>query len=376
MRLAQRPIVNFPEDFLAACNHLANSSQPQFDAFIIDEAQNLHETFALAALTLVEDDGYRYVFGDANQKTEDLRHSTTWTKYDAGNPAKPFVTALEAFSSQDVVSLNINCRSSKQIAEFANEIVGEASESFGERFEEVITTAVPTKLFGTAVTDAVSDFMFRFGLGSNEIAVLMNSGTRPLGRLLAESRFVDDLGLLITSNFVIDWLGHRVDEGTCLSFISELHNIDEYLSSGQTVNEQDPEYYFRIWRIHRDGGWFHSKALRLPRSVEAELLESGEVTSDSQEDVWSRLSPSELAELFMKVRRRRLSSLALPVISCSEITEFIGLEAQAVVALLPQAEGNLFVQHVYSMSTRARALLALIGDDDAIKRVNSLRKHG
>jgi hypothetical protein len=379
MRRAQRPFLNFPDDFLAACNHLATSSDPQFDAFIIDEAQNVHETFALAALTLVEDDGYRYVFGDANQATEDLRHSYTWTTYDRGNAAKRFVTALEAFSSQDVVSLNINCRSSKQIAEFANEIVGEANESFGERFEEVVATAVPITQFGTAVTDAVGDFMFRFGLGPSEIAVLMNSGTRQLGRLLTESRFIDDMGLLMTGDFVIDWLGHRVDEGACLRFIYELHEIDEYLSSGETVEGPFTQLLFETWRIHRRGGWYHSKALRLPRSVETELLQSEEVSSDSQEDVWSRFSPSELAALFMKVRRRRLSSLALPVISCSDIAEFIGLEAHAVVALLPPHESigaGLFVQHVYSMSTRARALLTLIGDDDAIKRVNSLRKHG
>jgi hypothetical protein len=375
-RLTQRPIVNFPEDFLAACNHLATSSQPQFDAFIIDEAQNVHETFALAALTLVEDDGYRYVFGDANQSTEDLRFGLTWTRYDRRNPAKRFVTALEAFSSQDVVSLNINCRSSKQIAEFANEIVGEANESFGERFEEVVTTAVPITQFGTAVTGAVSDFMFRFGLGSSEIAVLMHSGRRQDGRLLTESRFVDDMGLLITGDFVIDWLGRRVDQGTCLSFISELHEIDEYLSSGWTVDGDNPEFLFRMWRTRR--GPFHSKVPRLPRSVETELLQNGEVSSDSQEDVWSRLSLSELAVLFMKVRRRRLSSLALPVISCSDITEFIGLEAHAVVALLPppSPEAGTFVQSVYSMSTRARALLTLIGDDETIRRVNSLRKHG
>jgi hypothetical protein len=379
MRRAQRPFLNFPDDFLAACNHLATSSDPQFDAFIIDEAQNVHETFALAALTLVEDDGYRYVFGDANQATEDLRHSYTWTTYDRGNAAKRFVTALEAFSSQDVVSLNINCRSSKQIAEFANEIVGEANESFGERFEEVVATAVPITQFGTAVTDAVGDFMFRFGLGPSEIAVLMNSGTRQLGRLLTESRFIDDMGLLMTGDFVIDWLGHRVDEGACLRFIYELHEIDEYLSSGETVEGPFTQLLFETWRIHRRGGWYPSKALRLPRSVETELLQSEEVSSDSQEDVWSRFSPSELAALFMKVRRRRLSSLALPVISCSDIAEFIGLEAHAVVALLPPHESigaGLFVQHVYSMSTRARALLTLIGDDDAIKRVNSLRKHG
>jgi len=376
MRLTGRQFVNEPEDFLAACNQLATSSQPQFDAFIIDEAQNVHEAFALAALTLVEDDGYRYVFGDTNQSTEDLRHSLIWFRYSL---EKRFVTALEDFSSEDVISLNINCRSSKQIAEFANEIVGQANESFGERFEEVVTTAVPVTQYGIAVTDAVSDFMFRFGLRPNEIAVLMVSGTRQLGRLLTKSRFVDDLGLLVTSDLVIDWLGHRVDEGVCLSFIYELHDIDEYLlSPGATVHGQEIEFQFRVWRNTKKG-WFHSKALRLPCSVETELLQSGEVSSDSQEDALSRLSPSELAALFMKVRRRRLTSLALPVISCSEITEFIGLEAHAVVAVLPkmfEPADKWFVQNVYSMSTRARALLALIGDDDVIKRVNSLRTHG
>lgn len=352
-RLSGQPGVNFPEDFLAACNQLVTSKRTLFDAFVIDEAQNLHEGFALAALSLVEEGGYRYVFGDANQCTDDLN----WSRpefWDVDNPEANIKTALKAFSSEDVVSLNINCRSSKQIGEFANEIIGEAIELFGERFEEVVITPAPTAQFGRAVSNAVSDFIFRFGLSPSEITVLINSETKVLGRLSPESEFVDDLGLLVTSEFVIDWLGGQIGESASLTFLRELQEIDKYL----------------LW----SNGVYHGyEAANNFRSWQRTFVSSGK----------HRVFPGwEVVASFMKLRSDRLSSLSLPVIRCCEINEFIGLESHAVVAVLPEAPhesmtwDKSFAQHVYSMSTRARALLALIGDDDAIKRVNSLRTHG
>lgn len=105
-------IDNISNDFL----NKALENQLFFDALIVDEAQNIPKNFVELLTTILPNVGtrYIYVFGDSRQNTLQVKRS-----------------ALTLFSSVQPFPLDINCRSSNEIAIAACAIFNEKTNSFG-----------------------------------------------------------------------------------------------------------------------------------------------------------------------------------------------------------------------------------------------------
>lgn len=91
----------------------------------------------------------------------------------------------------------------------------------------------------------------------------------------------------------------------------------------------------------------------------------------------------QMDDLLQKIKEReeRIARLAPNLLKAINFKKFIGLESKAVIAVLPlvsrdrtpKEHHEKFARIVYSMATRARALLAIVGEPEAISLLSQLR---
>jgi hypothetical protein len=351
-----KPIVNFPEDFVSACASVSDEGKEMFDAVILDEAQNMHEDVAFGTLLLLRDDGYQFIFGDPNQSTADIHQYLS----DMPIVKVPRMNALNLFGTERAILLNVNCRSSAQIAEFADQIVGVSSETVGKPFQDVTLTISPMSESAHAVARAIRGYKADFGLGPKDIAILVPPELTVLLGLFNEYGNIDEDGLTRTEDLIIDWLGERPSSNEYSRFVEESQQIREYLSSGPELSEDVEQR------------WVWYKAWRNEKATE------------------HRSIPDNRGARHV-ARQHRMESMNLERFWSTPIDNFVGLEAQAVIAVLPHlgqhatavyklGHENLdgrfesFSAHAYTMITRARALVTVIGDESSMELLGAIRR--
>ena len=381
------PVVNFPEDFVEACEKVLAEESNLFDAVVIDEAQNVLESVAFGALMLLRKGGHQYIFGDPNQSTADMQM-----------PFEPLLgkekgdgSALRVFGSKTPVVLNINCRSSAQIAKFADDIVGVQGEKLGTSFKDVAIVKSSMSSCAHAVAQVIREYTTSFGLGPDEITILVPPEFNVLARLFNESGNIDEDGCFVAEDLMIDWLGKRATAVDYQSFLMISKMISHYLASNIPEDLEHRWVDFNKFRGIGDG--FHRKFPGLG-SKHVEQIEKSLIGVPGSEH--REKSQTYVTELF-QLRARNLESANLPLYRSTTINEFVGLESHAVIAVLPFVpkdrkeyfhEGDEivygdsyfrtylnrfdFAANVYTMVTRARALVTLIGDDHAIGFLDAL----
>jgi|694.fasta_scaffold82433_3 hypothetical protein len=349
------------ESFLVA----ATKGLFQIDALIIDEAQSVTARIAEFARLFLHQNGMQYIFGDINQSTirtgELLGHSERIEKD---------VSALVALGSNQPVQLNLNCRSSQEIAEFAHEIVQSGTGSLGSSFAKVMVVKGQPQDFGTAIAGLIRAWNHEYALTAEEVQILIPKSFFKAASLFNDAGFIDELGFSIDEEIVIDWVdassayAHReLDELLyVVSQSSKFHDDVPHLSDNAVERLEQ----FNEW--HSDQ-LFQSDAIWVrPEEMTDEQIASYELQEEMSIERW-------------KVRKSALQKSGKKVYSCKVYEEFIGLESQVVIAVLPfvskgQVELNSiesFASSAYTMATRARALLAFVGEPASVSLLESLR---
>jgi hypothetical protein len=380
------PIVNLPEDFIAACSKFSLDERNLFDAVIIDESQNISHEIAFGALMLLREGGYQYIFGDPNQATADL------SDYQSRAPVvlrDPKSSALDVFGSVAPVLLNVNCRSSEQIVKFADGIAGIRNEVLGMPFKDVSIIETTMNKCSKTLVEAIYGYTAAYGLSPDEIKVLAPPDFRVYAGLFNELGNVNSDGSYVGESLIVDWLGDQPRLSEYVNFLRESQLISEFLASDQDKSDV-PErrlYEFRSWQKNRQ---------REHRSIVAEFgpshkepLENLGIGTDAPAQgmeftaYFSNLFDSR--ELGIELKK-------MPRFGVTPIDEFIGLESHAVIAILPTIDPHTlsthrsgaidmltkypnekFVPIVYTMLTRARALVTLVGDGPSLEFLNLVK---
>ncbi|MDA2999257.1 MAG: NERD domain-containing protein/DEAD/DEAH box helicase [Actinomycetota bacterium] len=340
------------------CFETASAGERLIDALIIDEAQSINPKYVSAAQFLLKDGGYQYIFGDMNQK-----FPSTWDS---------LRSALDEFGKESPVVLNVNCRSSMEIAEFAHAFVSTPIETVGSSFANVTLKKCSLEAVGRTVNTVIGDWKKEFGLNLNDVKVLLPNAFVRDTALLGLDSFADNNGFSMFEDFVIDW---DVQSRTSVKF--QWWNFNHFawyqrqLAQG-IANDNVP---MSSGRAHLKKEFEDRN--RLIEDIKRKHAETGDA-----------VAPEHFAEieknysLYLKSRLDVLKDTNLPVLKCINFEDFIGLESHAVVAVLPVVSqrfgfklngGRELAYVAYVMATRARALLAVVGNGEAVGSIRSWR---
>ena len=390
---ARRGHRSVEEELLENCLTSALNGFNLIDALIVDEAQSIEAWIFEGAQLLLKDGGYQYIFGDLNQTTFYPQWQSPWVEeiVQAMERGEQFLgtnkteSTLERFGSDSPIVLNVNCRSSVQIADFAHRIVNSETESLGSSFAEVSVVSCVIEDLGTQVANVVATWVDEYSLSREDIRILVPSPFRYQGSTFCVEMFAGKLCATVANGVIIDWLksdGADDYEG--------LHGFQDYqtefemyqkfceqcapIAKGVTQRRRD----FLEWKSHVNEPPI-DEALR--HSNEHSTSGAG-VTSGQQSVGFDHAALGD-----WMLRGNSLTELGLPQHRCVSYDEFIGLEAEAIVAVLPmggssgdESDGThgrehwFFVTQAYAMATRARALLAIVGDIESIEMLNASMK--
>jgi hypothetical protein len=224
--------------------------------------------------------------------------------------------------------------------------------------------------FGTAIAGLIRAWNHEYALTAEEVQILIPKSFFKAASLFNDAGFIDELGFSIDEEIVIDWVdassayAHReLDELLyVVSQSSKFHDDVPHLSDNAVERLEQ----FNEW--HSDQ-LFQSDAIWVrPEEMTDEQIASYELQEEMSIERW-------------KVRKSALQKSGKKVYSCKVYEEFIGLESQVVIAVLPfvskgQVELNSiesFASSAYTMATRARALLAFVGEPASVSLLESLR---
>lgn len=213
---------------------LSSSDSKTYDAVIIDEMQLLSVEWYEVIRTLIRPNGKHYVFGDPNQRVdpgfyEEAKFglfATSARKDSAlGLWKEPYVGIYKNRSELDMnripgrqyfdakiphSMLNLNCRSTKEIASYCGTLIGASPNDEAIAYSGGAVTyirATPQETL-VEVPKIIGSWMTEYGLDPNEIAVLT---LNPLF-LEEEQIIVIDNGLSDHGRFRIDWTVEEAGE--------------------------------------------------------------------------------------------------------------------------------------------------------------------
>ncbi len=350
---------SFWETVAECCLKLAENEDELIDALIIDEAQSCEREAVEAAMLLLRSDGHLYIFGDNNQST--IRTGSTRRGF-----MEERQNALQAFGMTQPVELNINCRSSVEIADFSHSIVQTKTDSLGSSFSKVVQVRSQSSDYGKSIADVVRSWREQFGIDFSEIQILYTPTLMKELLLFQEQPTNSELGVSVFDDMVIDWTPNPF---FYYSFLNDSNSFSRFMTEVGSLAESMPERMEQFLDWHWDA---HSG-------------DEGESSSESelQEPEKERLANSllEIEERFA-LRQQEVEQLQLPVLQCLRLEDFIGLESRAVIVVLPAITRNrLLVEHfsdfaadAYIMATRARALLAVVGEPETLQLLESLQR--
>jgi len=369
-RMKAKP--RYCESFADSCLLASEDFEETYDALVIDEAQSIESELVDGLLLLLGKDGFRYIFGDPNQSTVNTGEPILgWSRVPEGHeeldedllPPREVVTdrsALAVYGSSNPVVLNVNCRSSEQIVEFANKIVQKKSENIGVSFAEV--ELVETEISGIAegIINVARRWQEKFNVLSSELKVLFDDKLISQLLIFGEDEFVDKFGFSVRGNFAIDWNIAQHPE-RFVEFEDIRANYRDFLSAPKDKRGAPivlAETYDK--RLTQKFDWSFHRGTSTIEELEAYRGPDG-----------GTLGRRERAFYEYKTRR---AGLGPEFLDLTNFSEFIGLESHAVIAILPLvSRGRTPIEHrtrfirtAYTMATRARALLAMVGEPEAI----------
>jgi hypothetical protein len=183
-------------DFVLDC---IEDESMAIDALVIDEAQCLGSEWSEPALARLVPDGRLYIFGDPEQTGGQRTKLFGTVNFD--------VSVLEKLGMEDVVTLNVNCRSSVEIVEFSCTAIGSSMTTIGSRFTDVEVHECAPSNTGQAVEGVVTKWLTEFGVDLEDIVLLKDSSL--ISDLMDDeywtSRYCDQFGIFEGNDFVIDF---------------------------------------------------------------------------------------------------------------------------------------------------------------------------
>jgi len=316
--------------FSDACLLASDDDKELFDALVIDEAQEIPSTMVDGLLLLLRKDGLKYIFGDPNQKVI--------------KSGRNEMSALTVHGSREPTILNVNCRSSKQIADFANKIIQIKSEDFGSGFEEVeiVKAAIPDLC--EKIVNVVQNWGEEFDLSNQDIKILYDWEMVRSLIVHDQDGFIDEHGFSQSGDFAVDW-----------NFVTvrpeHFRNFEYFRVNFKKFPGEHPVYENEILVDEKFRGFFERNSDEIRKSA----LEFAKYEN-------LRAKPGRV------------------ILDLTDFRSFIGLEARAVIAVLPLVSRGgtdwngyeRFARIVYTMATRAQSLLAIVGEPEAISLLSRL----
>jgi hypothetical protein len=357
------------------------------DALIVDEAQSIEAWIVEGAQLLLKDDGYQYIFGDINQTTIHRKwqsHSEHLKEIErAVERGESFTSindpesSLHRFGSDSPIVLNVNCRSSTQIADFAHRIVNTDTDCLGSSFAEVAVVGCEIEDLGTQVATVVATWVDEYGLSAEDIRILVPSLKIHHDSTFFREMFAGELCATISNGVIIDWLNASDDFAELLAYQAVFELYQQFCEQCAPVS---PEVRQRRMDFL---AWCSQINERPNEKVEPRTQERVTPLDDEGSELQS--DEVHLKTLIAQISRiDALKEIGLPQYRCVPYDQFIGLEAQAIIAVLPMGnastdnsagthgfEREFFTIQAYTMATRARALLTVIGDAESIAMLNA-----
>ena len=312
-----------------------SSETEMFDALVIDEAQVIGPSLYEWAMAYLNESRYIYIFGDGNQN---------WVESDIYFGMRNF-SLLDIFGSKERVELDINCRSTKEIVEFSNllvgsKLVGLGNES-GVEFLPVNIMRAESEDWVEITAATIADWIQKFAIDIHDVTLLVEP-TRMYegiwGDQAGNSRFeANETGLTFHDGFAIDWWS---GPGWAMSRsgINLLTKGKNYLPSGF---DEPGEIGDRIRASF-------SPMMAINRSLQDNAI---------LEESWHRY-------------RKQVEEITIPVVTATIIRDFQGMESKAVIVLNPIPSQMKYLEERYAMATRARVLLAIIVDTQSALWLN------
>jgi len=311
--------------FSDACLLASEDDKEFFDALVIDEAQEIPSTMVDDLLLLLRKDGLKYIFGDPNQNII--------------KTGRDEMSTLTVHGSREPTILNVNCRSSKQIADFANKIIQIKSEDFGSGFEDVKTVEAAIPDLCEEIVNVVQNWREEFDLSNRDLKILYDCEMVRSLIVHDQDGFIDEHGFSQSGDFAVDW-----------NFVTarpeHFRNFEYFRVNFKKFPGEHPVYENEILVDKKFRGFLERNSDEIRKST---------------------LEFAEYENLRAKPGRE--------ILDLTDFRSFIGLEAHAVIAVLPlvscgRTDWNgyeRFARIVYTMATRARALLAIVGEPEAIR---------
>lgn len=347
-------------------NHLANyflelsvNESNQWDAIILDEAQEMPWGEVEPVLLLLKDGGRRHVFGDPNQN---LRWSES--DFEGEQYLELSITPSLFHFVEDPIVLNVNCRSTKNIVRYANKIShSKVEDNFGVSGFPVHFEARSVAEWPGAIRRLCLKWFDEFGLDLSEITMLVQDGfvERHLNHLLSsrEGAFSSECYSSF-DDLLIDWY---TGEGP----------LTKFGLLGRRLFEMIPDE--PVWAptgeprplVVPDDEWRN-----VLLAWDWSLLDPSLDSSDLLDESMRRERAEDPNDSFNEELRLHQSDV-VPVVKVRNISNFIGLESEAVIALVgwdPDLTHSVVAdvnkpvrqipREVYTMATRARLLLGVI----------------
>lgn len=327
--------------FADYCLALLESESGEFDAIVIDEAQSIRSTFADVVARLASD-GFLYVFGDPNQFGWHIERPMFSDDY---NPD----SLLDRLGQDDPYELNLNCRSTVEVANFARRLVGSEFDAFGSSFLPVEILESSRSVWGSTIETVVARWQKEFGIKLEDIAIVWES--HEIISLVSNDELNESL---------MNEIGFFEGTGICIDWLNGTRNI---VGLDQLARYAHFNLFLAEYGIDRRESRFTTNDLW-------NLFFEWNRKTDGYE--WRRQKVDEIQELRAQ-HHAGATNRVLPAVSYND---FIGLESPAVIAILPHGapgEENCrigFHKISYTMATRARLLLAVIGDQETLRRIN------
>lgn len=172
-----------------------------YDAIVVDEAQLLNRRYFTYLEQILNDGGYLYIFGDPAQVVD----NTLADGFSAGAVTHTYDNSLLRSAIEmpgmPQKALNVNCRSSLEIATYCANLVGDKPDEFGASGGDVQTVHASVSELVDRVPSIVSEWVHTHGIETSEIRLLY---VNPL--------FYDHLpkslpehGLVVSSGFAVNW---------------------------------------------------------------------------------------------------------------------------------------------------------------------------
>jgi hypothetical protein len=308
------------------------------DALIIDEAQLMQAELYELFIALMNEPKIVFIFGDLQQKWTDRRASVN----SSGE------SLLDKYGSKEPIELMINCRSTNEIVEFANVLVQKSSDRIGTSGEPVRIEVGESEDWVKITSAVIHEWINSYGIDITEITLLVE------GRRMYEGLWhdIDEVnqfeangnGLTIHDGFAIDWWSgpgwfDGRSDGSLLTIPKNNTPIRTYFDLENQITNTFERY-------------------TIPSTKEDEGIDK------------------RLDDFFFKrldSHYRLVDACSCPIVTARTIQDFQGLESLAVIVVNPTATGAMFREEMYAMSTRARALLAVVVNSETGRLFNHPR---